>query len=93
MTVAASRPSDKYPLEEDGRIKLSWDAYLQRLETPVPKQYTVANLPTSAVLGQQAWASNGRKPGEGAGSGTGVPVTWDASGVWFSLYSGAAVTS
>jgi hypothetical protein len=36
-------------------------------------QYTVANLPVGAE-GQTAYATNGRKVGEGAGSGTGVPV-------------------
>jgi len=35
--------------------------------------YTVANLPTGTA-GMIAYASNGRKGGEGAGTGTGVPV-------------------
>ena len=61
---------------------------------PVPSIYTVAGLPATGATGQFAYASNGRKPGEGAGSGTGVPVFWNAgSASWFSYCSGAAVTS
>lgn len=49
--------------------------------------YTVANLPTAAGggLGNNttyatiAWASDGRKSGEGAGLGTGVLCVWQAS--------------
>ncbi|MBA3867789.1 MAG: hypothetical protein H0X30_01395 [Anaerolineae bacterium] len=53
--------------------------------------FTVANLPTAANggLGNGSsyatilWASNGRKSGEGAGTGTGVLVVWQASlGQW-----------
>lgn len=39
--------------------------------------YTVANLPIDVVEGQIAFATNGRKTGEGAGSGTGVLVIRD----------------
>lgn len=35
---------------------------------------TVALLPTGAIEGQTAYAINGRKIGEAAGLGTGVPV-------------------
>jgi hypothetical protein len=42
-------------------------------------EYTVANLPTNVVEGQIAFATNGRKTGEGAGSGTGVLVVRDNS--------------
>jgi hypothetical protein len=42
-------------------------------------EYTVANLPTNVVEGQLAFATNGRKTGEGAGSGTGVLVVRDNS--------------
>jgi hypothetical protein len=54
--------------------------------------YTVATLPTPGTAGRLAYASNGRKPGEGAGAGTGVPVT-DTNGAWYSDYSGTAVTA
>lgn len=41
--------------------------------TPTWTAFTVAGLPAGAT-GQYAYATNGRKVGEGAGSGTGVPV-------------------
>lgn len=40
--------------------------------------YTVAGLP-AGTAGQLAYASNGRKVGEGAGAGTGVLVYKDAT--------------
>lgn len=61
---------------------------------PVPSIYTVAGLPATAANGQWAYASNGRKPGEGAGLGTGVPVFFNAPTVtWFSYCSGAVVAA
>lgn len=53
--------------------------------------YTVANLPTAANGGlgngtsyvTLAWASNGRKSGEGVGAGTGVLCVYQSSlGQW-----------
>lgn len=61
--------------------------------------YTVASLPSSGLANGQsfvtiAFASNGRKSGEGAGSGTGVPVYWDAaSSQWLKFSDNTAVTS
>lgn len=52
--------------------------------------YTVANLPTG-YEGRLAFASNGRKTGEGAGSGTGVPVYFSDS-AWRTFPADAAVT-
>lgn len=61
---------------------------------PAPPSYTVATLPTTASGGTYAWTSNGRKPGEGAGTGTGVPVFFNsATAQWFSFLSGAAVAA
>ncbi len=51
--------------------------------------YTVGALPT-APNGAVAYASNGRKPWEGAGSGTGVLV-WVSTNRWLSLLSGTQV--
>ena len=61
---------------------------------PAPSVYTVAGLPATAANGQWAFASNGRKPSEGAGSGTGVPVFFNAATTsWFSYCSGAVVAA
>lgn len=55
--------------------------------------YTVANLPTTEVLaGDIAYATNGRKNGEGVGSGTGVLVFRDAS-AWRACDTGATVAA
>lgn len=52
----------------------------------------LANLPTVAISeGDWAYALDGRKPGEGAGAGTGVPCFWSKAS-WISACSGAAVT-
>jgi hypothetical protein len=40
---------------------------------------TVAQLPAVAIAGQRRFASNGRKAGEGAAAGTGVPVHFDGT--------------
>ena len=55
----------------------------------LPK-YIVANLPTG-YEGRVAFATNGRKTGEGASSGTGVPVYWSNS-EWRTFPADAAVT-
>jgi hypothetical protein len=52
----------------------------------------VALLPAGATEGDWAYAVDGRKPGEGAGSGTGVPCFWSGA-AWISACSGAAVTA
>lgn len=55
--------------------------------------FTVANLPTSSVPeGSIAYASNGRKAGEGAGAGTGVQVFRDAT-AWRACDTGATVAA
>ena len=53
--------------------------------------YTVAALPAVAA-GRIAYASNGRKNGEGAGLGTGVLVFRDATN-WIACDSGATVAA
>lgn len=55
----------------------------------VPQKATVAAL-GSAVDGSIAYATNGRKPGEGVGAGTGMPVFWSGSN-WYK-FDGTIVT-
>ena len=52
----------------------------------------VASLPTSANVGDWAYALDGCKAGEGSGSGTGVPVWWSQTG-WYAVDSGALVSA
>ncbi|MHB8529193.1 MAG: hypothetical protein ACYC8V_06740 [Caulobacteraceae bacterium] len=55
---------------------------------------TVALLPTTGnAIGDWAYALDGRKPGEAASAGTGVPVWWSAQSAWYAVTSGAVVTS
>jgi hypothetical protein len=67
-----------------------WQAWFRNVRTainaliaqananPVLLSYTVANLPAGSS-GALAYATNGRKVGEGAGAGTGVPVYYSTS--------------
>ena len=59
--------------------------------TVKPASYTVATLPTVGT-GRIAYASNGRKNGEGAGSGTGVLV-FDDGTAWRAVDTGATVAA
>ena len=52
----------------------------------------VADLPTSAAEGDWAYAIDGRKQGEAAGGGTGVPCWW-SNGAWVAVDSGLSVSS
>lgn len=70
----------------------------RRLNQMLPKDgsegltsYAVADLPTG-VIGAIAYASNGRKSGEGAGSGTGILVFRDATG-WKTSDTATAVAA
>lgn len=57
---------------------------------PVLPSYTVAGLPSALIAGAAAFASNGRKPSEGAGAGPGVQVFCDGTN-WISVCSGSPV--
>lgn len=59
---------------------------------PVLPSYAVAHLPVSVVAGAKAFATDGRKPSEAAGSGTGVEVFYDGIR-WISGCTGTPVTA
>jgi hypothetical protein len=56
------------------------------------RSYAVASLPAAGTAGRVAYASDGRKAGEGAGSGTGVLVFDDGSN-WIAVDTGATVAA
>lgn len=56
------------------------------------KSYTVGTLPTPGSTRNIAYASNGRKSGEGSGSGTGIPV-WSDGSNWKTYYDNATVAA
>jgi hypothetical protein len=64
-------------LSRNGSAQLQWSgsAWLPL----VLASFTVANLPASPPAGSIAYASNGRKTGEGAGAGTGIPCYFSSS--------------
>jgi len=74
-------------LQAGGALQGNVAVTLYRLKCPV------AALPTSGNAdGDWAYAFDGRKPGEGAGAGTGVPCFW-SNGHWIAATSGATVTA
>lgn len=50
-----------------------------------------ADLPTSPVLGDSVLVTDGRKPGEATGSGTGVLTVYDGSN-WVDVSAGTTVS-
>jgi hypothetical protein len=90
-------PNDRYHIVSDGtsiwREVFRTNAVNPRSTGPVVlPSYAVAALPTSASPGAIAFASNGRKPGEVAGAGTGVQVYYDGRS-WISASSGGLTTA
>jgi len=67
------------------------DAFLRRADVDLAN-FTVALLPASPVEGAVAFATNGRKFGEGPGAGTGVPVYFSNT-QWRRFYDDLQVTS
>ncbi len=59
---------------------------------PILPSYTVGTLPACSDAGGMAFVSNGRKPGEAAGGGTGVEVFCDGNH-WISVCNGAQVAA
>jgi hypothetical protein len=91
------QPNDRYHVVSDGvscwreifhtnAVAPKWPA------PPVLPCFSVATLPGGCSTGAMAFASNGRKPSEGAGTGTGVQVYFDGAH-WISVSSGSVVAS
>ncbi len=87
-------------LSTDGSIGIAYDPGASAINItgpvhfsapPVMPGFAVAALPASPSPGAKAYASNGRKAGEAAGSGTGVEVFADGLGHWISVLSGTQV--
>ena len=57
---------------------------------PIAPNYTVAGLPVAGTAGRYAFATNGRKTGEGAGAGTGV-LCYDDGIAWRRVDDGTTV--
>lgn len=67
--VNVVRPTDRKPLEPNGRFKLEWDTFFSVLLNAVnavsqgglvaPKVHTVATVPSAADAGRVIYVSNG----------------------------------
>jgi hypothetical protein len=87
--------NDRYHIVSDGSSfwhEVFWtNAVSPRFLGPIVlPSYSVANLPSGITAGAKAFASNGRKPSEAAGAGSGVEVFFDGQH-WISSCSGTAV--
>ena len=88
---------DRYHLISDGTSYwhevFRTNAVSPRFQAPIVlPSYTVVNLPSGMTAGAKAFASNGRKPGEAAGAGTGVEVFFDGQH-WISSCGGTSVAA
>lgn len=71
-------------VNDDGTLGFEFVKYLQGLEIAAVSlsQYPVASLPVKGIPeGRTAYATDGRKIGEGPGAGTGVPC-YLSHGTW-----------
>ena len=90
------RPNDRYHIVSDGSN--TWREIFRTNSVsprftgpPVLPSYTVAALPPAPGTGAKAFVSNGRKPADAAGAGTGVEVFYDGAH-WISVCSGTLVS-
>jgi hypothetical protein len=81
-------PGAVFYVKESGTGNTVWQPVIT---ASGPPQFTVANLP-AGTEGAIAYATNGRKVGQGAGSGTGVPVYFSST-LWRVYSTDAQVTA
>jgi hypothetical protein len=91
------RQNDRYHIISDGsslwrEIFRSNSVSPHFAAPPVLPSYSVIGLPTAPGTGAIAFSTNGRKPNEAAGTGSGVEVFYDGS-KWISVCSGTVVTA
>ena len=65
-------------------------AFVQNHATSSIATSTYANLPSTPTLGMMYLVTNGRKPGEDSGSGTGTVCVYDGN-IWMDISSAIAV--
>lgn len=65
-------------------------ASVDAIEAQTLGSFTVANLPAAGTAGRTAFATDGRKDGEGVGAGTGVLV-YDDGTDWKTVDTSATV--
>ena len=83
--------ADKSGMVDDHWHRFFEEIYTQRGTIRLPR-FAVADLPTGSGSGEIAFASDGRKNGEGAGLGTGVLVFHDGT-AWRACDTGATAAA
>lgn len=78
-------------LERLNLLIIDINAEIAALNVAQLNSYSVASLPSSPSSAAIAFATNGRKVGEGSGSGTGVPVYYSL-GQWRTFSDDSPVT-
>ena len=82
--------------DKSGAVDDHWHRFFEEIYTQRGtiklKTFTVATLPSGAGAGEIAFATNGRKNGEGAGLGTGVLVFHDGT-AWRASDTGATAAA
>lgn len=89
--------NDRYHVVSDGvsvwREVFRTNAVSPRFQGPIVLAcYIVSNLPSGTVAGAKAFVTNGRKPNEAVGTGSGVEVFFDGQH-WISSCSGTVVAA
>jgi hypothetical protein len=91
------RQNDRYHIISDGSA--SWHEVFRANSVnprftgvPILPCYSVQTLPATPPAGSKAFATNGRKPADASGAGTGVEVFGDGTR-WISVSSGTPVQS
>lgn len=94
MPALLPQPPPAEVKTEDQTFRRWFYSVYVKLNSLWANQYTVAALPVApqAIEGMQAYATNGRKVGEGVGAGTGVPVYYSAL-AWRVFSTDAAVVA
>jgi hypothetical protein len=91
-SVYIDRFQDTLRVVHTGTVPLQVNTTRIAADVPIrAKSYAVASLP-AGTAGDTAYASDGRKAGEGAASGTGVLVFHDGSN-WIAVDTGATVAA
>lgn len=100
--VRAEMPVNDAPIQQpiSNGVQITTQAWVLWLASVVTalrlsgRSFTVAELPPakSYAAGSTAFASNGRKSGEGVGAGTGVPI-WTDGSKWLTFYNNTEVAA
>lgn len=97
--LSSSATADRAATFPDASGVVVYEAHPATLSAKTLSRSRKASLTVAAInalgspaAGEEAYASDGRKPGEGGGSGTGVPAFYDGSG-WRSACDGTALAA